>query len=91
MTTALRSIEEALEAVNNAMLGAAASGKFMAAIWYFDADKLKCRKTSWEFPTASFSEALENLRGLLRREMIPNIVPLKTAKLPGDTDDSGGS
>ena len=73
MSGATKQIEEVLKEARE-------HGQFMAVVWFVD-DKgtLHCKKTTWQFPTARFSEARELLGNMIDEEQNPVRRPLPLA------------
>lgn len=73
MSGATKQIEEVLKEARE-------HGQFMAVVWFVD-DKgtLHCKKTTWQFPTARFSEARELLGNMIDEEQNPVKRPLPLA------------
>jgi len=68
----------ALAKIEEGLTGAINSRKFMNVTWYVDQDdKLRCHRTTWQFPTARFDEAIKALKELIDRPK-----PLESTPLP---------
>lgn len=81
-------IQEAFQKIEEALSGAANSDKFMVAVWYVDENgDLHTRRTTWNFPTVKFEQALFDLRKLLTEEPTPPPIPLPLAAFLGDKED----
>lgn len=66
--------------VEKALAEARAAGKFMVAVWMPDEQgNLICRKTTWQFPTERFAEAIGQLNRMLEEERNPPRGPLPLA------------
>lgn len=73
MTAANAQVEKALAEARDA-------GKFMVAVWMPDeAGNLICRRTTWQFPTERFAEAIGQLNQMLEEERNPPRGPLPLA------------
>jgi hypothetical protein len=73
MTAAHAQVEKALAEARDA-------GKFMVAVWVPDEQgRLICHRTTWQFPTERFAEAIGQLNQMLEEERNPPRGPLPLA------------
>jgi hypothetical protein len=78
----------AVAAVMQAMLRAKTAGKFMVTVWREEEDgKLHMERTTWQFPTARFNEALGLLNSSLNNELNPVPPPLPLASFLSTKDE----
>ena len=80
MLTKMNKVEDAFAAISDAMQKAAATDKFMVAVWKID-DKgnMVCHRTTWQFPTLRYKEAQDRLGETLEVEEVPTPEPLPMA------------
>jgi hypothetical protein len=78
-------LEDVAAFVVDSINEAATDGRFMVAVWSVDAeDKLRlCGRSTWQFPTGLFDDALRQLRDNLDKEATREDVvpPLPVAEL----------
>lgn len=66
--------------IDKALADARVAGKFMAAVWMPDEQgNLICKKTTWQFPTERFTDAIAQLNQMLEDEKNPPRAPLPLA------------
>ncbi len=75
-------VEQALDAVQEALDQARKFDKFMVAIWASDEESSRVHmltKTTWQFPMNDLYVALNQLRQAIKEDMEPEIEPLPMA------------
>lgn len=83
MAIELKKVEDAQELVQSSIQSAMKAPSWMIAVWTVKDGKLQLvNRTTWEFPTADFPAAVDQLNSLCQKEMAAGAPALPIEPLP---------
>ena len=87
---------EAVEAIEAQLRSTVIAGKWMAALWRIEDGKLVLARTTYNFPTSEFKEAVRVLDDALMEETgdipaVPSSLPMAVGSNLGDRNEASGN